>query len=52
MLITTGAGFDADAPGGSVIVTRNRPVLPPAVTATSSVLPLRVACTVSWLWSG
>lgn len=52
MLITTGAGLDADAPDGSVMVALNLPVLPPAVTSMLSVVPLRVATTFSWLWSG
>ncbi|GAW25896.1 putative carbohydrate esterase family 15 protein [Rosellinia necatrix] len=52
MLMTAGAGLDADAPDGSASVALNRPVLPPAVTSMLTVVPLRVALTVSWLWSG
>lgn len=48
MLMTTGAGFVE----GSARVALNLPVLPPAVTSMFTVLPLRVALTVSCEWSG
>jgi hypothetical protein len=52
MLMTTGAGLSLLAPDGNDNVALNLPVLPPAVTATLTVFPDRVAVTFSSEWSG